>query len=343
MPAKSWVDGRVKPVFISGVAGFLGSHLAQAFLDMGWQVRGIDNLLGGTKENVPAGVEFMVADCREPDEYASLLQGSQLVYHCAAAAYDGLSVFAPLFVHEHTCSASVALASASVEASVERFVFCSSMSRYGAGTPPFTEEMEPRPVSPYGVGKYAAELTLRSLCAAHGMQFNIAVPHNIIGPRQRYDDPYRNVVGIMINRMLHGQQPVIYGDGSQVRCFSYVTDVVPCLQRLGTLPSVVDEVVNVGPDEEQTTILKLAGMLADIIGLRCDPIFVPGPPQQVSYATCSSDKARRMLGYQTQTSLRSGLEQVVEWIAAHGRRGFDFRVPLEIVNDGVPATWTRRL
>lgn len=331
------------PVLITGVAGFLGSHLADNFLAAGREVRGIDSLIGGYKENVPAGVDFRIADSRDTAEYRDLMQGVELLYDCAAAAYEGLSVFSPLHVHQNTATSSIAATSTAIAAGVRRIVYCSSMARYGAAATPFTEDLTPAPVDPYGIAKYCAELTLRSLCGVHGVEFNIAVPHNIIGPRQRFDDPYRNVASIMINRMLRGLRPVVYGDGSQQRCFSFVSDVISCLEALGTDTGVVGEVVNVGPDEDPVTILRLVEVIADVIGIACDPIFVDARPLEVHQAICSSDKARALLGYRTQVDLREGLRTMVEWISAKGPREFEYSIPLEIVTERTPQTWSRRL
>ncbi|MGW8729939.1 NAD-dependent epimerase/dehydratase family protein [Streptomyces sp. NPDC055808] len=222
-----------KPVFVTGVAGLLGSP-AEELMKLGYEVRGIDNLLGGYRDNIPHGMDYRTADCRDTADSADMLEGVGVVYHCAAAPYERLSVFSPYLVHEHTCGSTIAVLSASVAAGIERFVYCSSMARYGAGVPPFTEDLTPTPVDPYGIAKHAAELTIRSLGQEHGVEFNIAVPHNVIGPGQRFDDPYRNVAAIMINRMLRGLPPVIYGDGSQRRCFSYISDDA-VRQFLGTL------------------------------------------------------------------------------------------------------------
>jgi UDP-glucose 4-epimerase len=330
-------------VVVTGVAGFLGSHVAEAFVAAGGQVAGIDNMLGGAKENVPDGVEFLVADCLDRDAYAGLLQGADVVYHCAAAPYEGLSVFSPFVVHQHTAAATAAVTTAAVAAGVGRFVLCSSMARYGAARPPFTEDLPTAPVDPYGVAKVSAEMFVRTVCDIHGVDWTIAVPHNIIGPRQKFDDPYRNVASIMINRMLRGRPPVIYGDGSQRRCFSYVADVVDPLVRLGTVPAAVGEVVNVGPDAEYVTILELAGTIAELLGARFEPIFVPARPHEVPEANCSADKARRLLGYRPEWSLRDGLAEMIRWIEAVGPREFSYHLPLEIVSAQTPATWTERL
>ena len=135
-------------IFVSGVAGFLGSHLAERLLEEGHTVVGVDNLIGGYLDNVPAGVDFYQADCRDRELMVRLMQGVDVVYHTAAAAYEGLSVFAPLYVNEHTYMTTVSLLSAAASAKVKRFVFLSSMARYGEQQTPFMESMSalPRPV-----------------------------------------------------------------------------------------------------------------------------------------------------------------------------------------------------
>ncbi|MCI0552142.1 MAG: NAD-dependent epimerase/dehydratase family protein, partial [Anaerolineae bacterium] len=207
-------------IFVSGVAGFLGSHLAERLVSDGHDVIGVDNLSGGYRDNVPEGVVFHEADCRDVQAMTALMKGVDVVYHCAAAAYEGLSVFSPVYVNEQTYMTTVALLSAAAQNKVKRFVYLSSMARYGHQQTPFTEDMTPKPQDPYGIAKVAAELQVRELCETHGLEWVIAVPHNIIGPRQKYDDPYRNVASIMANRMLRGKAPIIYGDGKQMRCFS---------------------------------------------------------------------------------------------------------------------------
>ena len=148
------------------------------------------------------------------------------------------------------------------------------------------------------------------------MEYVIAVPHNIYGPRQKYDDPYRNVAAIMINRMMTGQQPIIYGDGSQRRCFSFIEDDAKILVQLATTdhPDIVNDIVNVGPDEEFISINALAEMIAHVVGFELDPQYMPARPLEVQDATCSADKARAALGYRTEYTLRRGLEEMAEWM-----------------------------
>jgi UDP-glucose 4-epimerase len=218
------------------------------------------------------------------------------------------------------------------------------MARYGTqDTVPFTEDMTPKPQDPYGIAKFAAENLLNCLSDVHGMELVHAVPHNIIGPRQKYDDPYRNVASIMINLMLQGRQPIIYGDGEQKRCFSFVQDDIECLTKLAFLPDVAGEIINIGPDEEFVTINELAGIIADLLNFNLHPVYVAGRPQEVKLATCSADKARKMLGYKTRYTLRQGLQEIIEYIQKRGARKFLYHLDVEIDNDKTPETWKNRM
>jgi UDP-glucose 4-epimerase len=331
-------------VFISGVAGFLGSHLADVFLTDNHQVVGCDNLTGGYLDNVSKEVEFHHYDCNYFDSMVRITKGCDVVYHCAAAAYEGLSVFSPYYVTRNVVEASVSMMTAAITNGVKRFVFCSSMARYGTqDRTPFTEDMTPRPQDPYGIGKVSAEQFLKNLATLHGMEYVIAVPHNIIGPRQKYDDPYRNVASIMINLMLQGRQPIIYGDGNQRRCFSFVQDVVDVLKKVGSEERVNGEVINIGPDDEFVTINGLAGLIGEILHFEVKPIYVEPRPQEVLLANCCADKARKLLDYRTHVKLRDGLQMIVEYIRNRGTRPFKYHIDLEIVNGNTPVTWKERL
>lgn len=333
-----------KTAFITGVAGFLGSHLADSLLADGYRVIGCDNLIGGYLDNVPKGVIFYQYDCGDREAMVRVMEGVDVVYHCACTAYEGLSVFSPHLITKNTFDITVSVLSAAINNKVKRFVQCSSMARYGSqDTLPFYEDMKPKPQDPYGIAKLAAEQTVKNLCETHGMEYVIAVPHNIIGPRQKYDDPYRNVASIMINLMLQGRQPVIYGDGEQQRCFSFIDDVVDPLKKLGTLSSVVGEVINIGPDEELITINQLAKVIAGQLNFKLDPIYMDDRPCEVKVATCSAEKARKFLGYETKTGLDDGIRSMISYIKDRGVKSFDYHLGLEIVSDITPRTWKDRL
>ena len=216
------------------------------------------------------------------------------------------------------------------------------MSRYGVGDPPYLEDDEPRPVDPYGIAKLASEDVLRCLARAHGVEYVIAVPHNVIGTRQSYTDPYRNVASIFINRMLRGKPPVIYGNGSQIRCFSPIADVLPGLVMMGEGDDLNGETINIGPDTGEMTILDLANTLADIIGFKGKFEFLPPRPLEVHRAVCSSDKARAMLNYRQTANIRDTLAEMVADIREKGPKPFKHSLNLEIRSDLTPETWSKR-
>ncbi len=331
-------------IFITGIAGFLGSHIADKMLTLGHEVIGVDNLLGGYEDNVPDGAKFINKDLRNLEGLSDLMEGCDIVFHTACTAYEGLSVFSPSLVVENTVQISVNSMTAAVQANVNRFVHCSSMARYGTQEiTPFTEDMTPKPQDPYGIAKYAAELLLRNISEVHNIELVIAVPHNIIGPRQKYDDPFRNVASIMINLMLQNRQPIIYGDGMQTRCFSDITDDIDCLTKLAFEKDINGEVFNIGPDEEEVTINELCFEIANLLKFNVNPTYMPGRPQEVKHATCSANKIRARLGYETKKSLRESLSSIIDYVQNRGPKEFEYHLPIEIFGDNLPRTWKDRL
>jgi UDP-glucose 4-epimerase len=177
----------------------------------------------------------------------------------------------------------------------------------------------------------------------HGMEWNIAIPHNIVGPRQRYDDPFRNVMSIMINRNLQGKPSIIYGDGLQTRCFSHVTDCIDCLEKMALDTNLVSETINIGPDEGTITVKDMATMVAKECGMNEPAIHMPDRPREVKHASCSAEKARKLLNYETKTTLEESVRQTVEYVRNRGTKEFDYSYPLEIVTEKTPKTWSQRL
>ena len=331
-------------VFITGIAGFLGSHLADRLLAEGHKVSGIDNLIGGYQDNIPTGVNFSQVDCLDSEKIVELTKGVDVIYHTACTPYEGLSVFSPHLVTLNTFSATTSVLSAGIKNQISRFVYLSSMARYGSQENyPFNEEMAPKPQDPYGIAKYASELSIKNLCEMHGIEFVISVPHNIIGPRQKYDDPFRNVASIMINLMLQGRQPFIYGDGEQLRCFSFINDVTNPLMKIGFQQGISGEVINIGPDEGTVSINVLAQTIAKLINFNLDPIYKVDRPLEVKNATCSADKARKLLDYQTNYTLQKGLQEMINYIESRGTKKFEYHLPIEIETSRTPETWTKKL
>lgn len=348
-------------IWITGIAGFLGSHLADALIADGHDVYGNDNLICGEKSNIPKKARFwqnaqgfIPSDCREfkfMKNDLSLIKPDVLI-HCAATAHEGLSSFSPSFITSNIYEASVATFSAAIAAGVKRIVFMSSMARYGQGCrynsgagavgelPPFNENIHiPYPVDPYGIAKVAAEDTLKALCQTHGVKWSIAVPHNIIGTRQRSVDPFRNVAAIMINRCKQGKPPIIYGDGLQKRCFSPVKDVLPSLVKM-VHGEADGEIVNIGPDKGEISVRELAFKIMALTGFKGEPIYVADRPNEVKNAYCSSAKARKLLGYYEQQSVEDCLKEMVDFIQP---APFVYDFPLEIVTERTPKTWTEQM
>jgi len=266
-----------------------------------------------------------------------------VVCHAAAYAHEGLSSISPTLICNNNVTGSVSVFTAAIINKVKRIVYCSSMARYGNINIPFKEDDKLNPVDPYGVSKVAAENILKILSSTHGIEYNIAVPHNIIGPKQRYDDPFRNVVSIMINLMLQNRQPIIYGDGEQKRCFSDIDDCIYCLDKLLTDDKIVSQTVNIGPDEEFVTINELFKTISNKLQFNQDPKYYPDRPNEVKHATCSSEKARKILNYKTTVSLDKSIDKVVEYIKDKGPKKFQYNYKLEIKNKKTPKTWTEKL
>ena len=329
-------------ILITGVAGFLGSHLAQKLSTLGHKIIGIDNMMGGYEDNISKSITFHKEDCCNYEKMNLLMNGIDVVYHCAATAHEGLSVFAPYEIGKNNFLASVSIFSAAIANKVKRIIFCSSMARYGSQKTPFTENMVPKPADPYGISKVAAEDVLKNLCELNNIEWVIAVPHNIIGPKQKYDDPYRNVVSIMINRMLQKKAPIIYGNGKQKRCFSYINDCLTCLVPMLDQKNLNREIINIGPDEEFVTINKISEICSNITGSNLAPIYKKDRPLEVKHATCSADKARKLLNYKTSTDLYTGIKETFDYIKKRGTKPFDYHINIEIKNELTPDTWLKR-
>lgn len=327
-------------ILITGVAGLVGSNIAKSLL-VKHKIFGVDNLIGGYKENIPNDIVFINKDCN--DLTFNDFKNIDIVIHAACTPHEGLSIFSPKIITDNTYGISMNVLKCSIQAGVKKFIFTSSMARYGSqDSIPFTENMIPKPQDPYGIAKVAFEQSLKVLSEVHGIEFVIVVPHNIIGPGQVYTDPFRNVAGIMINRMLQGKQPVIYGDGSQMRCFSDIEDVIDPISKIVETDIANGEIINIGPDANFITINELAERIASLINFNLNPIYLPDRPKEVRFANCSADKARDLLGYNPSTPLDTTLRNMIKFVKNKGEDKFNFYLPVEIINDLTPKTWTNQ-
>lgn len=325
-------------IWITGIAGFLGSHLAETLLDAGHSVYGNDSSICASIDNF-----YSRADCRDFDAMFGFMPtfNPDILIHCAATAHEGLSNFSPSFITRNIYEASVSTFSAAIASGVRRIIFMSSMARYGSQSLPFHEDQTPHPVDPYGIAKVAAEDTLKALCKLHGVEYVIAVPHNIIGPRQRYNDPYRNVASIMINRALQGKSIIVYGDGQQKRCFSPIKDCLHSLVKMIDAP-ISGETINIGPEAGEMTVLELAEMICELTGGIAPIQHVAARPNEVKEAWCSNEKARRLLDFNPQQNIKECLSEMVGYIKKNGTKEFEYSFPIEI-EKGCPETWRDKL
>ena len=331
-------------IFITGVAGFLGSNLADYYIKKGFNVSGCDNLVGGDLDNVDPKVKFYKADCEDLNKMREITKNIDVVIHAAAYAHEGLSVVSPNIICSNIVSGSTGIFSAAISNKVKRIVFCSSMARYGNIKQPFLEEDNPNPVDPYGISKLAAEKILINLCKTHNVEYNIAVPHNIIGIKQKYDDPFRNVASIMINLMLQNRQPIIYGDGEQKRSFSDVDDCIYSIDKLATDPNITSELVNIGPGpENEITVNELFKKISNQLQFNQEPLYKPERINEVKNAICSSSLAEKLFNNKSNEDIDSIIFKMIKFIRTKGPKKFNYNYQIEINNELTPDTWSKKL
>lgn len=305
-------------VLVTGAAGFIGSHVADACLAGGMEVVATDDLSGGFRENVPTQATWIQGDLRDADFVASLWKDGDFdfVYHIAAYAAEGLSHFIRAYNYRTNLEASINLINQSVLHDVKRFVFTSSIAVYGPGQTPMHEEMTPQPEDPYGISKYAVELDLAAASEMFGLDYTIFRPHNVYGERQNISDPYRNVIGIFMARVLQGRPMPVFGDGMQTRAFSHIDDVAPVIARCVSVPGSRNEIFNIGADAPYT-IVDLAQAVARAFEVDCEMEHLPAR-QEVVDAFSSHEKAARVFGSRTPLGLDEGIARMARWVRQHG-------------------------
>jgi UDP-glucose 4-epimerase len=305
-------------VLITGVAGFIGSHVADHCLQSGFQVVGVDDLSGGFSENIPAGVEFRRGSVVDAAWMAELWADGDFdyVYHLAAYAAEGLSHFIRHFNYETNLLGSINLINQAALHHAKCFVFTSSIAVYGANQTPMTEDIVPRPEDPYGIAKYAVELDLAAAFQMFDLPYIIFRPHNVYGERQNIADKYRNVIGIFMNQAMQGQPMTIFGDGLQTRAFSYIDDVAPLIARAPLVAEAYQQTFNIGADQPET-VLALAQATARALGVELQIQHLLAR-HEVVHAFASHEKARRVFQPDRPVPLSEGLQRMAHWAMQHG-------------------------
>ena len=323
---------------VTGGAGFMGSHVAAHLLKMGHSVTVLDDLSGGFTENVPAGATFVQGAVEDPLLIDQLFEKHSFdcVYHLAAYAAEGLSHFIKRFNYTNNLIGSVNLINASVNHGVKLFVFTSSIAVYGAGQSPMREDMLPVPEDSYGIAKLAVEQELRVSREMFGLDYVIFRPHNVYGEHQNIGDRYRNVAGIFMNQLLRGEPMSIFGDGEQVRAFTYIGDVAPLIAESVDVPGARNEIFNVGADTPYT-VNELARLVAQAMGLPAKVTHLD-PRNEVKIAFSDHSKAERVFGTRKKTPLPEGLRRMAEWAKKHGSRESNVFANVEVTKN-MPASW----
>jgi UDP-glucose 4-epimerase len=326
-------------VLVTGGAGFIGSHVAEALIHRGHEVTVLDDLSGGFRDNVVDGASFVQGSITDAPVVDRLFaEGAfDYVYHLAAYAAEGLSHFIKRFNYTNNVVGSVNLLNASINTGVKGFVFTSSIAVYGASPElPMTEQTVPRPEDSYGIAKFAVEQELHACREMFGLDFIIFRPHNVFGPRQNVGDRYRNVITIFMNQVLQGKPMTIFGDGTQTRAFSYIDDVAPIIAEAIEVPAAWNTVFNIGADRPYS-LNELAQEIALALGVSPQVTHLPAR-LEVQHAHSSHDKVRQVFGERPQTTLTDGLRATAAWVKPRGARTSAPFSNIEVMKN-LPAVW----
>ena len=313
-------------VLITGVAGFLGSRLADWIIEHipDAEVIGIDNLSGGYKENLHDLVEFFPVDIL--DEKVSEVFSTyrpDYVFHFAAFAAEGLSPFVRSYNYRNNLEATSKIVTECIKNDVTRLIFSSTMGVYGDNPTPFYESYQPNPIDPYGIAKYACELDIRVAGEHHGLDWCIIRPHNVYGIKQNIWDRYRNVLGIWMYQHVNGLPMTIYGDGEQTRAFSYIDDCLEPLWKSSQESSCSKQIINLG-GTKYYSMNEANEIIREVMG--GGTLSYKEKRYEVKNAYSSYQKSIDLLGYNDKTSLIDGLTTMWNWVKTQPNRvskGFD--------------------
>lgn len=331
----------MKPkILVTGIAGFIGSHVAQACLDQGFEVVGVDDLSGGFMENVPKGSAFIQESIVNDEAIEALFRKHRFdyVFHLAAYAAEGLSHFIRQFNYKNNLLGSINLINSSIRHQIKCFVFTSSIAVYGKNQLPMTEQLVPQPEDPYGISKYAVELDLKAAHEMFGLNYIVFRPHNVYGELQNIADKYRNVIGIFMQQTLSGKPMSVFGDGMQTRAFSYIGDISGTIARSVSIPKCYGETFNIGADQ-QYTILELAQEVAKAFDNPAALEHLPAR-KEVQDAYASHKKLVDFFGPQPNTSLTVGIQRMAEWVKKVGPRDSIKFKNIE-VEKNLPPSWAQ--
>lgn len=303
-------------VLVTGGAGFIGSHLAEALVAQGCQVTVLDNLTTGRRENIAHlndQLTFMEGDIRDQDVLHAAIQGCDLVFHEAAIVSVIQTIDDPMESNAVNDQGTLSVLDAARQNGVKRVVLASSCAVYGDEPEvPNQEEMQPCPKSPYAVQKLTNEWYARTYHELYGLETACLRYFNVYGPRQDPSSPYSGVISIFTTRALAGEQPVIYGDGNQYRDFIFVGDIVRANLLAASAPGLNGDVFNIGTGRH-VTINALWQMISARVGLDMAPAYQPARSGEILESVASIDRATAVFGYGPEYTFQQGLKLTIEW------------------------------
>lgn len=301
-------------VVVTGGAGFIGGHLAEACIRAGDTVTCFDDLSSGRPENCH-GADLVVGDVRDRDALVRAFSGAEVVYHLAALGAVPRSVKDPMATDSVNAGGTVAVLVAARDAQVRRVVATSSSSVYGGRGPVPTPEDSPLfPRSPYAVSKVAGEHYCRVFDELYGLETVVLRPFNVFGPRQPPDSQYAAVIPLFLHAVITDESPIIHGTGDQSRDFTYVEDCARLFRLAAVAPAetVSGQAYNAAAGSE-TTVVQLWNEICALWGGGPEPRFVDPRPGDVRRSRADLTAARRDLGYEPEVSLTEGLRRTMEW------------------------------
>ena len=301
---------------VTGGAGFIGSHIAEALVKRGDRVRVLDNLITGRRENlspIADEIEFIEGDIRDYATTLRAVQGARVIFHQAAVPSVPRSVAEPALNHDINVNGTFNVLMAAREAGARRVVYAASSSAYGeTETLPKREDMPPSPLSPYAAAKLFGEYYCQVFTQVYGLETVSLRYFNVFGPRQDPSSPYSGVISKFITALLKGALPMIYGDGEQSRDFTYIANVVDANLRAAESNEAIGQVMNLGIGE-RITLNRLLAELQKVIGANLPARYEETRAGDVRHSLADISRAQELIGYRPLVGLAEGLKRTVAW------------------------------